>query len=824
MSDNTLNEQFKPLFNSISDFLEDHNEKFPEKDAIIHVDLDRHKENRISYKKLLKLTNKTANFFFQQGITKGDRIALMMHNTLDTIILELAAGLIGASSVPLDLKRDTLERKIFKLNDTNAKLVFVRTDEEGTEKDIKSIKKTLPSEFVLLEDTHSLENLVGNQPENIMFSVNDSLENEYVILYTSGTTSNPKGVSLSIRAFFANAEGIIKWQRLSSSDIFNIVLPLHHVNSTTFCLATLLVGGTIVLNSRYSASKFWKIISKYKATITSIVPTILHDLLVRKEEYFTKKYDLSSLKGILIGSAPVLPEETLRFCDTFKVDVIQGYGQTETALRVTGVPIDLEKEMYRDIVRMNSIGVELSNCNVTILKDGKETKENEEGEICVRGPVLANGYLNDIGETNKIFSDGWFHSGDLGYYKMIDGKKYFFIKGRIKEIIIKGGINISPVAIEDALLKSFPEIDQACVVGYPDSRMGEDVASLIYFKQDCSEQRRKEILYQIIQDGRLGKLGISRYEAPQKVFEVKEYLPKTSTGKIKRAEVKEMVNELIKTERTKHYYCRLIDTNEEDILSKAVEINNKRWNIKSAFSEFKERAKNGYLIGVFDEEENLCGTLSALQIAEEKLTNISTWNELTGNGTLNTNDVNGNILLCVTISINGEDITNNILSSENLMVNSLLKDEWEKNSQYKDIIENLAKSVIENYIETNLDNVIRFHRKPKGGLSKGGEVIKIFPNSRIEDKDSLGFNVLIEYREINEQTEIIKSKSSPSVLLMEHAFSLAKEKNCKVAAYSRPAQLKLHLAKALDNSLKFNVKDESEFLSFSKFVQEKLAL
>jgi hypothetical protein len=158
------------------------------------------------------------------------------------------------------------------------------------------------------------------------------------------------------------------------------------------------------------------------------------------------------------------------------------------------------------------------------------------------------------------------------------------------------------------------------------------------------------------------------------------------------------------------------------------------------------------------------------------------------------------------------------------MVNSLLSDELEKNLQYKDIIRNLAKSVIKNYIETNLDNVVRFHRKPKGGLSKGGEVIKIFPKSREEDKDSLGFNILIEYPEINEQTEIIKSKSSPSVLLIEHAFLLAKEKNCKVEAFSRPAQFKFHLAKALDNSIQFEVKDQSEFLSFSKHVQENLAL
>ncbi len=814
---------FTPLFNSIHELLEDYSQKFPEKEAIIAINLDKNEEYVVSYKKLAELTNRTANFLFRNGVKKGDRIAFMMQNKSDVIILELAAGLIGASSVPLDLKRDALERKMFKLKDTNAKLVFARTDDEEAEKDIVKIKEILPSvEFVLLNDDYSLERVVDSQPKDLTFPVSNSLEDEYLVLYTSGTTANPKGVSLTVRACFSGAEGVINWQQLSSFDRFNVVLPLHHINSTIFSLGALLVGGTIILNSRYSASRFWEIISRYKPTVTSIVPTILHDLLVRKEGYFAKRYDISSLKRILIGSAPVLPEETLKFYETFKVKVIQGYGQTETALRVTGVPINIEKEMYHEIIRMNSIGVELSNCTVTILDNGKEAEEKEEGEICVRGPVLANGYLNDIEETNKAFSDGWFHSGDLGYYKIIDGQKYFFTKGRIKEIIIKGGINISPVAIEDALLKSFSEIDQVCAVGYFDSRMGEDVAAVIYFKQGFPEERRKGMLNQIIEDGRLGKLGISRYEAPQKVFEAKEELPKTSTGKIKRVEVKEMVKDWMKDEKAKNYYCRLIGNNEENILSKAVEINNKRWNIKSNFLEFKERAKNGYLTGVFDDEGNLYGTLSALQIGEEKMNNISTWNELTGNGTLNTNDTNGDVLLCVAIYVDMKDVAGNKFTSENPLVNALLNNEWENNLRYKNAIEFLGKSVIENYVKTNLDNVIRFHRKPKGGFDKGGEVIKILPNGRTEDRDSLHYNVLIKYPEITDKTNIIKSKASPSVLLIEHVLTLAKEKKCKkVMAFSRPAQFKFYLAKALDNSVAFEIKNHSEFSLFSKIVQEK---
>lgn len=810
---------FTPLFNSMQSLLENHSRKFLDKHAIIAVNVDRNEEYLVSYKRLLELANKTANFLFEKGVRRDNRVAFMMDNTAEIIILELACSLIGASSVPLDLRRDTLERKAFKLKDTGSKIVFVRT--EGNEKDVAELKERFPSvDFIFLENARSLEKLVDGLSGNLVFPVNNLLESEYVVLYTSGTTSNPKGVPLTTMACFANAEGIIKWQQLTSSDRFNVILPLHHVNSTIFSLATLLVGGTIILNSRYSASRFWEITSRYKATVTSIVPTILHDLLARKEEYFAKVCDVSSLKRILIGSAPVLPEETLKFYETFKVDVIQGYGQTETALRVTGVPVDLEKEKYLDVVRKNSIGVELYNCNVTILNDGKEVGEYEEGEICIRGPILANGYLNDSEETSRAFSGGWFHSGDLGYYKMIDGQKYFFIKGRIKEIIIKGGINISPVAIEDVLLKNFPEIDHVCVVGYPDSRMGEDVGAVVYFRHNCSEQRKKEILNKMVEDGRLGKLeGISRYDAPQKVFEVREELPKTSTGKIKRVEVKEMMKRWVEKGVEKHYYCRLLNAS-EDVLNKAVEINNKRWDVKSTLSEFKERARNGYLIGVFEEEENLCGTLTALQTTGERLSKVSGWDEVTGGGSLDTHNPDGDVLLCVAISVDAKDVAKKIISKDS-MVNALLNDEWER-TKYKNLIVAIAESTIELYVKTNLDNVIRFHRKPKGGIS-GGVVTKILPNGRVDDRDALGYNILIEYPEIDEKTSIVKSGTSPSVLLIEHALALAKEKGCrKVVAFSRPWQFKFHLAKALDDSIDFEVSNHSEFLEFLEIVQEKL--
>src|SRR3989344_4738415 len=616
---------FQPVFGSIAELLEHHKEKFGEKEAIVAVNVDNGEERRISYGELTELAQKAAAFLEGKGIQKGDRIAFAFENTATILKFDLCCGFIRPPSNTINKKPDTPERKAFKLKDANAKLFF---EDEGE----------------ILQKLHDFKQ------GDVVFS--GSLEDEYLLLYTSGTTANPKGVPLSLRAFFANAQGIIEWQKLSSEDRFLIVLPLHHVNSTTMSLATLLAGGTIILSSRYSTSKFWDMITDYQATITSVVPTILHDLLTRKVEFFAKSRDLSSLKRILVGSAPVLPEETLRFMETFGVNVVQGYGQTETALRVTGVPIDLPIERHLEMTRENSIGKELAFCNVTVLaQDGREAGEGGGGEICIRGPVLGDGYLNNPEETQKVFSNGWFHSGDLGFYRMVNGEKYFFVKGRIKEIISKGGIKISPAAVEDTLLKNFPEIDEVCVVGYPDSRMGEEIAAVVRLKQGFSDLKQEDM-------GRDENL--SAYERPSKIFVLKEEIPKTSTGKIQRVKAKEMVAEWVGKEKFEHLYCRLIGPDEKEILEKAVEINNKRWPVASSQEEFVRRAKNGYLIGVFNEEGDLLGTLSAFQTTRDRLAEVKTWDEATGKGTLQTHNPAGEVMLCASITVVDQSLASNV--------------------------------------------------------------------------------------------------------------------------------------------------------------------
>ena len=184
--------------------------------------------------------------------------------------------------------------------------------------------------------------------------------------------------------------------------------------------------------------------------------------------------------------------------------------------------------------------MELRNANIRI--DG-DPGEGETGEICVRGPVVSGGYVNQPEATAEVFTEGWFHTGDIGFWRRIDGRKYLFIHGRKKEILIKGGVNISPVAVENALVEAVPELAAAYVVGVEDRRMGEEVCALVIFKEEVPAREEPAVRERIVEDGRAGRIpGLSPFEAPGVVLSFPpDELPMTSTGKVQRSALRDIV-------------------------------------------------------------------------------------------------------------------------------------------------------------------------------------------------------------------------------------------------------------------------------------------
>jgi acyl-CoA synthetase (AMP-forming)/AMP-acid ligase II len=496
--------------------------------AIIFRDVDTGNRTETTYAELDAQTDSlAATLHRSHHINPGDRVALALPNCVEIPLLTLALFRLGATSVPLDLKRDVPDRKRFKVDDAGAKLICALPDAVDEEQAILPDVPVVSTSDLLKGDPGGS---IGLEPE---WTNDEHLQQAInVVLYTSGTTGNPKGALLTRQSLASNADGIIRWLEFDETDRLSLVLPLHHVNSTVFSLTMLMTGGTLILNSRYSVHAFWPVLIDERATAASIVPTIMHDLLAFDEK--PRPDELEHIRKIMIGSAPVPSGAACRFVDTFGVRLVQGYGTTEVSLRVTGVPPGLEGDTYRRLLEANTIGRELSYNNMRIEGD---PAEGELGEILVRGPVVSAGYLNQPEATAESFANGWFRTGDIGCWREHDGDRYYYIHGRAKEIIIKGGVNISPIAVENALVEAIDDVEAAYIVGFPSERFGEDVCAAIVLRHHLNESEATRRVNEIQDLAACGKIAaLSTYEAPTMIFSVRpEELPKTSTGKVQRS-------------------------------------------------------------------------------------------------------------------------------------------------------------------------------------------------------------------------------------------------------------------------------------------------
>jgi acyl-CoA synthetase (AMP-forming)/AMP-acid ligase II len=794
--------EYQPRFASPIELLEYWTSHNPNKPALVFDSYSNEKPLEWSYTKLLDLVRQTQAYLLSES--NGNSIAFCFSNTPEVILLNFTCWSCDKMSVPLDSTRDTTERKIYKIQQAKSSVLFTRSDQVTKDENIV-IQKAIPKlkivevtgidEFLQLVTLRQAQSDIHRQAQRHTEPVEAEIAQDVpaLILYTSGTTALPKGAVLTWKSLLANAESIADWLQFTAEDRWLVVMPLHHINSTTFATTTLLRGGTIVLVPAYSKSKFWPTLARHQVTGTSIVPTIAFDQL-SEITTFTKHADqLSQMTRIQIGSAPVQPTTVKQFVDTFKIKLCQGYGQTETSLRSTGVPMDLTADQYLEIVESNSVGTELTFTNVTILKeDGAEAEANEVGEICVRGPIIMQKYLGNTEATAAAFQFNWFHSGDLGYWQEHFGRRFFFLKGRSKEIIKRGGVLISPLAIENALLQHYSELKQIYVIGYPDPRMGEEIG-FVAISDDSSMAER------ILADAKDHKINqLKEYELPKAGLMIAEdQLPLTSTGKVQRVEIKKQFEHSLQQQtlliaETSDYIFRLLAADETKVLKQAVAINNERWgeHLAATLEEFSERAAHGILIGMFDRQDvgRLLGTVSGVQLPNADITQIgapnhwaNSWNGITDHGRLYHSTHKGDCLVAVAISVVGRRGS----TSDN-----------------SDSIEpkrcpDHTLSEVETYCRSGQDPVLSFHAKPKAGLGAGAAVQKIVPNGRPADWEACGYSVIMEYPPLT-QAPTISNSSSKGTQLLESAFVYAFQHNlAQVYAYSRPAGLQQHLTSSL---------------------------
>lgn len=473
------------------------------------------------------------------AIAPGDRIATLMVNDPRTVMIYFAAWLLGATVVPVNCTEDD-DRVAYILENSLAKAAFVMEDQVGR---CGVMRPDLPGIAAWIQ--------VGGSPIDPFTSFDDAVaryvplpdlpdipvDSECLIVYTSGTTGAPKGVVLEQYNLLADARSIAEWHRFTPNDRAMCVLPIHHVNGAIVTLMTpLFSGGSVVLNRRFRAAAFWEVLAAEQCTWVSVVPTVLAFLCERKDNL--AKYDLSHFRHIICGAGPLTVELARRFDETFRKRIVHGYGLSETTCYSCFLPVDLDDATHRHWMTecgFPSIGCPIS-ANAMAIHDaeGNALPEDVRGEIVIRGHNVMRYYYGRPDANKETFAHGWFRSGDEGFYRRgEDGLDYFFITGRIKELIIRGGINYSPFDIDEVLSK-IPGVKAAMAVGFENDFYGEEVGAYVQ-REEGATVSEEEILVACREQ--------LPYSKTPKVVVFGDTFPVTSTGKYQRNKLKPLFAE-----------------------------------------------------------------------------------------------------------------------------------------------------------------------------------------------------------------------------------------------------------------------------------------
>ncbi|WP_052702962.1 class I adenylate-forming enzyme family protein [Paenibacillus beijingensis] len=525
------------MFNLSAKFLEYLN-KTPQKDFLVFYGKDSEKIT-YSYNEVLTRVIKVAIWLEEQGVKRGDRIVTAMCNQPEQVIIYLAAWAKGVCVVPVNMSEDD-NRIGYIIEHSRAKVVFVQDSYLETIKQITGRIDRLPLLFRVGECDQSIfqqPSDLGNDP--IESIIDSSDEDEALIVYTSGTTGNPKGVILQQKHLVKDAEAIAECNHIDFSTKLMCVLPIHHVNGIIVTIVTSFTSGsTLILNERFSVREFWRRASIEKANIISLVPTLLEYLMEANEDI--SKYDLRSLRHVICGAGPLLVDTVMAFENKFNIPVIHAYGLSETTCFATFLPTDLpheERKYWLTHFGYPSIGVPIKYNELSIIDvTGNEVGEGIRGEIIIRGETVMKEYDRSPEANASVFrlGNGRFCTGDEGFYQYDErGRKYFFITGRIKELIIRAGVNIAPVEIDEVICK-YSKVRYALSFPFDHKYYGEEIAAYVIPKVGM-EVTENEVLEHCRQHLPFSK--------QPKVIIFGNAVPYTSTGKPKRLELKKKLKE-----------------------------------------------------------------------------------------------------------------------------------------------------------------------------------------------------------------------------------------------------------------------------------------
>lgn len=520
-------------------------EKFPEKIAIHFMGKE------LSYKKLYDETMIFAGYLQKMGITKGDRVAIMLPNTPQAVIsfyAILMAGAIVVQTNPLYTERE-LE---YQMKDSGAKamitldILYPRVSRVqphtslqhiivSTIKDYLPFPKNLIYPFIQKKqyglvvnvkhegNTHLFKEIVKMKPQKLTVTEFNFEEDIALLQYTGGTSGVSKGVMLTNKNLVANAQMCQAWLYKCKQGEESVlgVLPLFHVyGMITVMILTVMQAYKMILLPKFDVISTLKTIQKQHPTLFPGAPTIYIGLLNHPD---LKNYDLSSIDSCISGSAPLPIEVQEKFEEVTGGKLVEGYGLTESS------PITHSNFLWDRPRVKGSVGVPWPDTDAAIfsLETGEHLPVGEIGEIGIKGPQVMKGYWNRPEDTEQTLKDGWLYTGDLGY---MDENGYFYVVDRKKDMIIAGGFNIYPREIEE-VMHEHPDVLEVVVAGIPDPYRGETVKAYIVLKEG-STVTPDEL-------NQFARKYLAAYKAPR-IYEFRKELPKTAVGKyLKRVLVEE---------------------------------------------------------------------------------------------------------------------------------------------------------------------------------------------------------------------------------------------------------------------------------------------
>ncbi len=480
---------------------------------------------RQTYAELQANVNRLANALSDLGVGPGDRIAILQVNCPEHVEVAFAAARLDAVFVPLNFRARPEELR-FMINDSGPRVLFVGG--RYTEL-VASLGGGIPSveRFVGLEgladNWHDYGRLLQGASDDERFPEADA-HDVCVIMYTSGTTSFPKGVMLTHDSFSSYILSAVTPADPDIEERNILTVPLYHIAGVQSLMSAVYGGRTLIIQRQFQPDEWMELVERERADRAMMVPTMLKMLM--DHEDFGRR-DLSSLRVITYGAAPMPFETVRRAVEAFPgTQFINAFGQTETAATITMLPPDdhvltgSEEEVATKLKRLTSIGKPLDDVEVRIVDErGRTAPAGEVGEIVARGDRLMAGYWGQDDATRETIRDGWLYTGDLGY---VDEDGYVFLAGRAKDFIKRGGEMISPEEVEQTLA-SHPNVEEAAIIGVPDDVWGERVRAIVVPREDGAVEEAELIEF--------CRQRLASFKKPESVVFIDE-LPRNALGKV----------------------------------------------------------------------------------------------------------------------------------------------------------------------------------------------------------------------------------------------------------------------------------------------------